>query len=95
MPLAAQIRNTPTKLEIFAQAAEQQGVKSRPEYKQAVELALQNVLVSELFSAYERKNPVSDAEIKAEYDKFASTNTGKEFRARHILVERARPRPRR
>ena len=45
------------------------------------------MLVSELFSAYERKNPVSDAEIKAEYDKFASANTGKEFRARHILVE--------
>lgn len=85
--LKAQIKEHLTKLEIFAQAAEQQGIKSRPEYKQAVELALQNVLVSELFSAYERKNPVSDAEIKAEYDKFASANTGKEFRARHILVE--------
>jgi len=85
--LKAQIKDHLTKLEIFAQAAEQKGIKSSPEFKQAAESALHNVLVSELFASYERKNPVSDAEIKAEYDKFAASNTGKEFRSRHILVE--------
>jgi len=85
--LKAQIKDHLTKLEIFAQAAEQKGIKSSPEYRQAADSALQNVLVSELFASYERKNPVSDAEIKAEYDKFAASNTGKEFRSRHILVE--------
>ena len=82
-----QIKDHLTKLEVFAQAAEQQGIKARPEYKQAAELALQQVLVNELFVQFQRKNPVSDAEIKAEYDKFVASNTGKEFRARHILVE--------
>jgi len=85
--LKAQIKDHLTKLEIFAQAAEQKGIKSSPEYRQAADSALQNVLVSELFASYERKNPVSDAEIKAEYDKFAASSTGKEFRSRHILVE--------
>ncbi|MFL6693447.1 MAG: peptidylprolyl isomerase, partial [Ramlibacter sp.] len=33
-----------------------------------------------------KKNPVSDADIQAEYDKFAAANGGKEYRARHILV---------
>lgn len=82
-----QIKDHLTKLEVFAQAAEQQGIKSKPEYKQAAELALQQVLVNELFVQFQRKNPVSEAEIKAEYDKFVASNTGKEFRARHILVE--------
>ena len=31
---------------------------------------------------------MTDEEIKAEYDKFASANSGKEYRARHILVEK-------
>ena len=82
-----QIKDHLTKLEVFAQAAEQQGIKAKPEYKQAAELALQQVLVNELFIQFQRKNPVSEAEIKAEYDKFVASNTGKEFRARHILVE--------
>jgi peptidyl-prolyl cis-trans isomerase C len=31
---------------------------------------------------------VTDADIKAEYDKFVAANGGKEYRARHILVEK-------
>ncbi len=34
-----------------------------------------------------KKNPVTDAEIKAEYDKFVAANAGKEYHASHILVE--------
>ncbi len=30
---------------------------------------------------------MTDAEIQAEYDKFAAANGGKEYRTRHILVE--------
>ena len=82
-----QIKQHLTKLEIFAQAAEQQGIKAKPEYKQMSELALQQVQANELFAQFERQNPVSDADIKAEYDKFVASNSGKEFRARHILVE--------
>ena len=31
---------------------------------------------------------VTDEAIKAEYDKFVAANSGKEFKARHILVEK-------
>ena len=31
---------------------------------------------------------MTDADIKAEYDKFVAANGGKEYRARHILVEK-------
>jgi peptidyl-prolyl cis-trans isomerase C len=51
-----------------------------------MELARQAILIRELFADYQRKNPVTDAEVKAEYDKFVAANGGKEYRARHILV---------
>ena len=35
-----------------------------------------------------KKNPVTDAEVQAEYDKFVAANAGKEYKARHILVEK-------
>ncbi len=53
-----------------------------------MDLARQSLLIRELFSDYQKKNPVSDADVRAEYDKFAAANGGKEYRARHILVEK-------
>ena len=52
-----------------------------------MELARQSILIRELFEDFKKKNPVTDAEAKAEYDKFRAQSTGTEFRARHILVE--------
>jgi peptidyl-prolyl cis-trans isomerase C len=74
--------------EIFSQEAEKRGLKASKEYKAQVELATQTILIRELFSDFQKKNPVTDAEIKAEYDKFAAANAGQEYRARHILVEK-------
>jgi peptidyl-prolyl cis-trans isomerase C len=59
-----------------------------PEYKDQMELARQTILIRALFADYEKKNPVTDAEVQAEYDKFTASNGGKEYRARHILVEK-------
>ncbi|NBW78470.1 MAG: peptidylprolyl isomerase, partial [Betaproteobacteria bacterium] len=46
------------------------------------------ILIRELFGTFQKNNPVTDDEIKAEYDKFVAANSGKEYRARHILVEK-------
>ncbi len=83
----AQIREELIMREIFAQEAERRGLKASAGYRQQVELAAQTILIRELFADFEKKNTVSDAEVKAEYDKFASANAGQEFRTRHILVE--------
>jgi peptidyl-prolyl cis-trans isomerase C len=53
-----------------------------------MELARQNILIRELFEDFRRKNPVTDADARAEYDKFRAQAQGTEFRARHILVEK-------
>jgi peptidyl-prolyl cis-trans isomerase C len=39
-----------------------------------------------MLADYVKKNPVKDAEIKAEYDKAKAANGDKEYHARHILV---------
>ncbi len=85
--LKAQIKEELIAREIFVQEAEKRGLKASKEYKAQAELALQTILIRELFADFQRKNPVTDAEVKAEYDKFAAANGGQEYRARHILVE--------
>jgi len=83
-----QLREEVIMREIFVQEAEKQGVESSDDYKFQLELAKQSILIRELFAQYQKANPVSDADVKAEYDKFLATNSGKEYRARHILVEK-------
>ncbi len=74
--------------EIFVQEAQKQGIDARDDYKTQLELARQAILIRELFAEFQKTNPVSDADIKAEYDQFVAANSGKEYRARHILVEK-------
>jgi len=74
--------------EIFMQEAERRGIAASADYKSQMELARQTILIRALFADEQKKNPVTDASLKAEYDKFAAANGGKEYRARHILVEK-------
>jgi peptidyl-prolyl cis-trans isomerase C len=54
-----------------------------------MELAKQSLLIRELFTDFQKNTVISDAEAKAEYDRYmASAGDGKEYRARHILVEK-------
>lgn len=83
----AQIKEEIIAREIFMQEAAKRGLDASPEFKQQMQLARETFLIRELFTDYQKKHPVTDAEIKAEYDKFVAANAGKEYRASHILVE--------
>lgn len=74
--------------EIFLQEAQKRGLDASDDFKTQMELARQTILIRELFADQQKKNPVTDAEVKAEYDKFVAANGGKEYKARHILVEK-------
>ena len=82
-----QIKEEVIAREIFLQEAGRRGLAASPEYRQQMELARETILIRELFADFQKKNPVTDAEIKAEYDKFAAANEGKEYHAAHILVD--------
>ena len=84
----AQLKEEVIMREVFMQEAEKRGVAGGADYKTQMELARQTLMIRALFANEESAHPVTDADVKAEYDKFATANAGKEFRARHILVEK-------
>ena len=83
-----QIKEEVIAREIFLQEAKKRGLEASSEYKNQMELARQTILIRELFADFQKKSPVTDAEIQAEYDKFVAANSGKEYKASHILVEK-------
>ncbi|OYY52260.1 MAG: peptidylprolyl isomerase [Polaromonas sp. 39-63-203] len=86
--IETQLREEVIAREVFMQEAEKQGLSASDDFKAQMELARQTLLIRELFADYQKKNPVTDADLKAEYDKFAASNGGKEYKARHILVDK-------
>ncbi|MTW12712.1 peptidylprolyl isomerase [Pseudoduganella eburnea] len=73
--------------EVLMQEATKQGVAANKEVKDALEQARQDIIIRALLVDYVKKNPVSDAEIKAAYDQFKAGKGEKEYHARHILVK--------
>ena len=74
--------------EIFAQEATRVGLAASADYREAMEIARQSILIRELFEDFRKKNPVSDDDALVEYNKFKAQASGTEYRARHILVEK-------
>ncbi len=74
--------------EIYIQEAERLGLQRSADYKTQMEFARQSILIRALFTDAEKKLGTTDAEARAEYDRIKSANGDKEYRARHILVEK-------
>ncbi|HEV7816257.1 MAG TPA: peptidyl-prolyl cis-trans isomerase [Janthinobacterium sp.] len=72
--------------EVLLQEAEKEGFGKDAAVKLQVENARQAIIINALVGDYLKKNPVTDADIKAEYDRFVSQNGDKEYHVRHILV---------
>jgi peptidyl-prolyl cis-trans isomerase C len=73
--------------EVLMQEAMKQGYDKKPDVKQALDNARQTIVINALAREYIAKHPVTDAEVKAEYDKFKATTGDKEYHVRHILVD--------
>ncbi len=86
--MQGQIRDEVIAREVFMQEAQKHGLDATDDFKVQMELTRQQLLIRELFADFQKKNPVTDVEAKAEYDKFAAANAAKEYKASHILVEK-------
>ncbi|WP_050460758.1 peptidylprolyl isomerase [Herbaspirillum autotrophicum] len=84
--LRAAVKEELINREILMQEADKQGLGNTPEVKNQLELARQSIVLRSLIGDYLKKHAVTDAEIKAEYDKFKAQAGDKEYHARHILV---------
>jgi peptidyl-prolyl cis-trans isomerase C len=72
--------------EVLLQAADKQGIGAKPDVKAAIDNARQSIIINAMLADYIKKNPVTDAQIKAEYDRYKAQVGDKEYHARHILV---------
>ncbi|GAB3452955.1 peptidylprolyl isomerase [Massilia terrae] len=73
--------------EVLIQEADKLGLGARPDVKAAIDNARQSIVINAMRADYLKKNPVTDAAIKAEYDRYKSQVGDKEYHARHILVD--------
>jgi peptidyl-prolyl cis-trans isomerase C len=73
--------------ELLIQDAVQKQLDKAPDVVENLEVAKRSILSQADLKKYIESNPVSDAEIKAEYDSKVAGENGTEFKARHILVK--------
>ncbi|HET7596482.1 MAG TPA: peptidylprolyl isomerase [Burkholderiales bacterium] len=73
--------------EIIAQEAVKKGLNKKPDVAAAIEINRQDILVNAYVQDYLQKNPVNDETLKKEYERIKTQVGGKEYKARHILVE--------
>ena len=83
-----QLKDEVVAREIFMQEAKKRGLEKTDEFKNQMDLARQTILIRDLFADQQKKHPVTDADMKAEYDKVVAANSGKEYKASHILFEK-------
>lgn len=74
--------------EILAQEAKKKGLDKKGDIQGQVELAKQAVLIRAFLSDYVKANPVSEAQLKAEYELIKANLGNTEYKARHVLVEK-------
>jgi len=73
--------------EILAQEAIKKGLDRSPEVVTQIDLARQGILIRAYQADFMRNNPVSDSELRKEYESVKAQMGDKEYKARHILVE--------
>jgi len=81
------IREDMINMEVLVQEAARLGLDKNSDVVQQVELTRQQVLAGAFVQDYAKKHPVSEDQLKQEYDKLKAKLGSKEYNARHILVE--------
>jgi peptidyl-prolyl cis-trans isomerase C len=86
--LRSMVRDELIAREIFVQEAEKQGLGRKPEVARQLENVRQDLLIRAFLTEHLKKNPVKEEDMKAEYERVKKGAGDKEYRARHILVDK-------
>jgi peptidyl-prolyl cis-trans isomerase C len=73
--------------ELLVQEALKKGLDKSPEVVERLETLKKSLLSQAVLQDYLKTNPVTEAEVKAEYDSKVAAEKGTEYKARHILVK--------
>src|SRR6266568_2537134 len=74
--------------EVVAQEADRRGLAKSAGVRTQLELLRQQVLVQAVVQDHLKTHPVKDEEMLAEYNKVKASRGDKEYKARHILVDK-------
>ena len=80
------VREELIRRELLAQEAKKAGIDKKPEIAAQAEAARQAFFVRAYIQDYLKKNPISDAQLKAQYETIKSQMGNTEYKTRHILV---------
>ncbi len=82
------VRDELIKREILMQEAQKKGIDKKPEVKVQLDLVRQSVLINMYMQEYIRSHPISDEVLKKEYELIKVQMGDKEYKTRHILVDK-------
>lgn len=86
--LRAQVRQHLIQREVLLQEARKSGTDKDPSVRLHMSYMADNQLVGAYLQAWSKKHPITDAQIKAEYDKQVKKEGDTEYSVRHILVDK-------
>ncbi len=73
--------------EIVYQAAQKSGLNSSADYKTKIALMQRELLMQTYLQNFLKKNPITEADLKKEYENYKKAYGAKEYNANHILVK--------
>lgn len=85
--LEARAREALINQELLSRAAVDKGLDRDPKLVASMDMMRREQLSKAYLEDYVKNHPISDAEIKTEYDKAKAAAGGNEYKARHILVK--------
>lgn len=86
--LRAQVRQHLIQREVLLQEARKSGTDKDASVRLHMSYAADNQLVGAYLQAWSKKHPITDAQMKAEYDKQVKQMGDTEYSVRHILVDK-------
>lgn len=85
--LRATVKENLIMREVLVQEAEKKKLNALPAVKNQMEISRRNILIRALMNDFVSKNPVSDADVKKEYDRLKASAGDTEYLVSHILVK--------
>lgn len=86
--LRSAVREELIRREVLSVEARKAGLEDRANVQAQMDLAKQAVLIRAYLQDYIKRNPVSEEDVRKEYNVIKSSLGDKEYKARHILVEK-------
>ena len=81
------VREELIRRELLIQEAKKAGIDKRADVSAQADAARQAIFIRAFVQDYLKKNPITDAQLKADYDKIKAQLGDTEYKARHILVK--------